>query len=1193
MLRNRVWHLFPKNPSTIQTISRWLAAIAFFTPFCSQFGQAQSITPATDGTGTTITLDGNQFNINGGTPSGDGVNLFHSFQQFGLDSGQIVNFLSHPDIRNILGRVVGGDASMINGLIQVTGGNSNLFLINPAGIVFGTNAQLNVPADFTATTATGIGFGEGNWFNGLGGNDYQTLVGNPSSFAFDLAQPGSVINAGNLAVTEGQNLTVLAGNVISTGELAAPGGTITMAAVPGESLVRISQPGNVLSLEIAPPRDSEGIVLPVAPLDLATLLTGSDETGETGLTVSGETVQITDTEFSLENGDAIANSITAQTATLSAANNLMLVPVGAHRRAPSSFSSPSSPSSPSLVTTKDLNLLAGNTVFVRDNLAHPFIAQAGENLYIQGNQNIDILALNHPQTPFVSGTTLSLVSNGIISGDAHFFSGSHFSILNLAGEPGTFVSLNDPIIRAIGDVEFGNYTGVALKIEATGSITGGTIIITGPEDVNSIGNDPDANILTSSSALILRAGLETVNPKNFPSLDVPELGTDFNPPDTPLLPAGSIKLGKVRTASETAGLNGGVVILEARGDINATNIITEWEGTTGTGNGGDILLNAGGNIEIASYDKMKKENIPGHILASTENGDAGNVTLQAGGNIHFFTILSSSEKGGNGGNIMIQAGGNLESDRIHSVGFLNGGNISLTIVGRFNTEGNDPVNNTIGGILSCSGFGSAPCNKGEGRGGSINLNVTGDIILGRIASDGPLGGSDINITSRTGSIDISADELTTSSPNGNGANITLEAAGDIKTADINTSANINGGEINITSGGTIDTTSGILNAAGGNNGGNITLQAPGNIATAEITTFISGFSGNSGNITITSKDANIDTSQGTLITASALGTGGNITLDAAGNITTAQMNAFSVANQGGEINLTADNTITLGGDIATNQNNLIFDGSVNLAEDISGTISGTGNITFGDTIDGTQNLTLKTENGIIQFHDSIGGAIPLNNLIVQGTIADNPTGVTIRAINNIITDTITSPEPISLTSIQGQIRTGTITSPSGIFLTSNRGAITTDSLDTSNLGNGGNITLDAEETITVSQINAQSVGNGTGGNVDITTKNLFQATDSFIDQNGINASISTAGIREGGTIILRHGGEGITPFIVGNGDTNGTEAAMTRGNTTPENTILPTQNYYPTHKQDAERIQIISVPQLTPPSPDPNPLPNS
>jgi large exoprotein involved in heme utilization and adhesion len=51
--------------------------------------------------------------------------------------------------------------------------------MNPAGIVFGRNASLNVPADFTATTATGIGFGNNNWFNATGNNDYQNLIGTP------------------------------------------------------------------------------------------------------------------------------------------------------------------------------------------------------------------------------------------------------------------------------------------------------------------------------------------------------------------------------------------------------------------------------------------------------------------------------------------------------------------------------------------------------------------------------------------------------------------------------------------------------------------------------------------------------------------------------------------------------------------------------------------------------------------------------------------------------------------------------------------------------------------------------------------------------------------------------------------------------------------------------------------------------
>jgi large exoprotein involved in heme utilization and adhesion len=65
---------------------------------------ANPITPASDGTGTIVTPNGNRFDIHGGSLSQDGTNLFQSFQQFGLDSGQIANFLSNPSIQNILER---------------------------------------------------------------------------------------------------------------------------------------------------------------------------------------------------------------------------------------------------------------------------------------------------------------------------------------------------------------------------------------------------------------------------------------------------------------------------------------------------------------------------------------------------------------------------------------------------------------------------------------------------------------------------------------------------------------------------------------------------------------------------------------------------------------------------------------------------------------------------------------------------------------------------------------------------------------------------------------------------------------------------------------------------------------------------------------------------------------------------------
>lgn len=274
---------------------------------------AQSITAAIDGTGTNVIKNGNRFDIQGGKLSNDGANLFHSFNQFGLDQGQIANFLAGPQTQNILGRVVGGNASLINGLIQVTGSNANLYLMNPAGILFGANASLNVPAAFTATTANGIGFDSG-WFNASGSHDYAALVGTPNTFAFTMSQSGAIVNAGNLAVGQGQRLTLLGGTVVSTGQLKAPGGQLTLVAVPGENLVRMSQDGHLLSLEFQPVATigTQGVApLPqnFSVLSLPQLLTGGGGGSATGLVVENGVVKLTGSGVAIpsEAGTAIAS----------------------------------------------------------------------------------------------------------------------------------------------------------------------------------------------------------------------------------------------------------------------------------------------------------------------------------------------------------------------------------------------------------------------------------------------------------------------------------------------------------------------------------------------------------------------------------------------------------------------------------------------------------------------------------------------------------------------------------------------------------------------------------------------------------------------------------------------------------------------------------------------------------------------
>ncbi|XHX75775.1 MAG: filamentous hemagglutinin N-terminal domain-containing protein [Stenomitos frigidus ULC029] len=251
--------------------------------------QAQ-VTSAIDGTQTIVQHTGNTFSITGGTTAGN--NLFHSFQQFGLTQGQVASFLANPAIQNVLGRVTGGKASVINGLLQVTGSHANLYLMNPAGIVFGANARLDVAGSFTATTANGIGFGA-RWLNAVGANNYATLIGNPSRFAFTMTQPGAIVNAGNLAVGTGQSLTLLGGTVINTGALTAPEGEVTIAAIPGEKLVRLTPTGSLLSLDLPTATKAAINPQPFNPLTLPELLTGGNLSGATGVTVENGIVTLT------------------------------------------------------------------------------------------------------------------------------------------------------------------------------------------------------------------------------------------------------------------------------------------------------------------------------------------------------------------------------------------------------------------------------------------------------------------------------------------------------------------------------------------------------------------------------------------------------------------------------------------------------------------------------------------------------------------------------------------------------------------------------------------------------------------------------------------------------------------------------------------------------------------------------------
>ena len=82
-----------------------------------------------------------------------GGNLFHSFTDFHLIKDDVATFQGPSSVQNILARVTGGSASSIDGTLRSEISGANLYFINPAGVMFGANAKLDISGSFTVTTA--------------------------------------------------------------------------------------------------------------------------------------------------------------------------------------------------------------------------------------------------------------------------------------------------------------------------------------------------------------------------------------------------------------------------------------------------------------------------------------------------------------------------------------------------------------------------------------------------------------------------------------------------------------------------------------------------------------------------------------------------------------------------------------------------------------------------------------------------------------------------------------------------------------------------------------------------------------------------------------------------------------------------------------------------------------------------------
>jgi filamentous hemagglutinin family protein len=155
-----------------------------------------------------------------------GANLFQSFIDFNVADRQRVYFANPAGVQSILTRVTGGNASNILGTLGVDGA-ANLFLLNPNGILFGPNAQLDIRGSFVASTANQWTLGDGQAFSASNPTSAPLItVAIRPGLQYGSAYRGDITNEGNLAVGAGQVLSLEGQTNIQTGSLIAPGGTV-------------------------------------------------------------------------------------------------------------------------------------------------------------------------------------------------------------------------------------------------------------------------------------------------------------------------------------------------------------------------------------------------------------------------------------------------------------------------------------------------------------------------------------------------------------------------------------------------------------------------------------------------------------------------------------------------------------------------------------------------------------------------------------------------------------------------------------------------------------------------------------------------------------------------------------------------------------------------------------------------------
>lgn len=594
--------------------------------FCCWLPALSGAEIITDGTlGHAIQLTGSNYQITADLGQQRGNNLFHSFERFNLLSGEIATFSGAGEIQNIISRVTGGTASHIDGTIRSEIPNANLYLINPYGMMFGKDAQLDISGSFYASTADVLHFNDGGEFYTRSPQSSLLTAAPIHSFGFLTDYPATIsiqnsqLNVPHISLIGGDlnlsgvnlhsgriQLASLAhhGSVIDSIDLSLPQGKISLIDstldTSGDGGGQIWIRGGQLVMQQSTLRSDTQGQLDGQGINLAT---------SENINISGDLVALSSVTF--EQGNS--GTIEINTPELAMQGSVI-----------ESSSLSSGHAGDIQINTQRTELNQGATI-----ISDTFSEGAGGNVTLNASQSLKMsakrageimtaarsLGLNNPS--WVGTDTFSHQNAGNITihaGDINLTTATINSMSLSSGNSGNIQVYGRSLQLLDGGL-----------IDCLGLYEGGTgnVIAHMSGDINVIGHYPgDLSFAEGFVIPNTESGLNSVTfgVRNAGNIDIQARNLVVN---GAAINASTLSDGNAGLVS----VNAEGIYLEQGGQINSTSgLILDGQTLVGSGNGGSLYMNA--SKEIVIRDRSDGFNSGFFTATSSPIGNSGNIELR-------------------------------------------------------------------------------------------------------------------------------------------------------------------------------------------------------------------------------------------------------------------------------------------------------------------------------------------------------------------------------------------------------------------------------------------------------------------------------------------------------------------------------------------------------------------------------------